>query len=97
MFDILLLNSQSYLETPLEDRLKILQSKLLKSNADGTIMVSMPTEISKIQDFYNFYTDHMKRGEEGVVIKVSNSFLAGNLMIRGILFRRRSNSKRNRR
>ncbi|KAI6194616.1 DNA ligase IV [Aphelenchoides besseyi] len=74
VLDVLLLNHESYFDEPLEKRLEILKTRVFKDNLDSsTIQISKQIECSKIEQFRNFYTEHLKNGEEGIVIKGKNT------------------------
>ncbi|CAD5221232.1 unnamed protein product [Bursaphelenchus xylophilus] len=73
VFDVLLLNGKGLMEVPLVERQEVLNKEVFKRTVQGVLMISKPTEISKVSDFFQFYKSHMENGEEGVVVKGKNT------------------------
>ncbi|KAI6183826.1 DNA ligase IV [Aphelenchoides bicaudatus] len=73
VFDLLFLNGEEYFQKPLVQRLKALDSSVFQHTDQNFVFISEKREMSKMADFQNFYYDHLKNGEEGVVIKGKNS------------------------
>uniref|UniRef100_A0A1I7XDG0 DNA ligase IV n=1 Tax=Heterorhabditis bacteriophora TaxID=37862 RepID=A0A1I7XDG0_HETBA len=72
VFDLLFYNGQSIMNVPLEQRVRLLDSGLLKTQSEEVIFISPRVVANSRDEVDNFYGEAMRNGDEGIVIKNRN-------------------------
>uniref|UniRef100_A0A1I7ZHF5 DNA ligase IV n=1 Tax=Steinernema glaseri TaxID=37863 RepID=A0A1I7ZHF5_9BILA len=69
VFDLLFYNGKNLMNVPLEERLRILEQRILSRQDKTIIFISGRTLVSSKEQLREIYSSAMDKGEEGIVIK----------------------------